>query len=51
MTNCEKAMKSIKEAVQFKAETFSYFNEVMTGSPCPKCGLVIWKDGGCTHMV
>jgi hypothetical protein len=22
----------------------------MTGSPWPKCGMVIWKDGGCSHM-
>ena len=44
-------LKSIKDTANFKSETFSYMNEVLTGSPCPKCGLVIWKDGGCNHMV
>jgi hypothetical protein len=33
MTNFQKAIKSIKETLSFKSETFSYFNEIMTGSP------------------
>ncbi|CAI2370373.1 unnamed protein product [Moneuplotes crassus] len=29
----------------------SYLNQMLTASACPKCEEVIWKDGGCQHMV
>ena len=51
MTKCQKVVKSLKDTVKFKTEAFSYLNEVFTGNPCPQCGLVIWKDGGCSHMI
>ncbi|CAI2371024.1 unnamed protein product [Moneuplotes crassus] len=51
MSPLQKSIKSVKDTLTLKTETFSYINEVMTGCPCPKCGLVIWKDGGCSHMV
>ena len=51
MTKFRKWIKSVKETINFKSETFSYINEVLTGSPWPKCGMVIWKDGGWDHMV
>ena len=51
MTNFAKAKKSLKDFLSFNPETFSYFSKMLTGQPCPKCGLTIWKDGGCNHMV
>lgn len=51
MSSFQKSIKAIKDTATLKTETFSYINQVMTGCPCPKCGLVIWKDGGWNHMV
>ena len=51
LSETQKAIKSLKEFFTLKGEIFSYINEVLTGCPCPKCGLMIWKDGGCSHMV
>lgn len=51
MSFIEKSMKSAREIVNLNSESYSYFNQIFTGSPCPKWGLVIWKDGGCNHMV
>ena len=27
------------------------FRKVMIASPCPNCGVMVQKSGGCTHMV
>ncbi|CAI2371010.1 unnamed protein product [Moneuplotes crassus] len=29
----------------------SYLNQMLTANACPKCEEVIWKDGGCKHMM
>ena len=51
MSQYQKTIKSLKDLISLNSESYSYVNEILTGCPCPKCGLVIWKDGGCNHMV
>jgi len=51
MSDFQKLIKSLKDLISLNSESYSYINKVLTGSPCPKWGLVILKDGGCNHMV
>ena len=50
-TFCEKVSMTIKGMFSLNGESFTNFRKLMKGEPCPNCGIVIDKDGGCSHMV
>jgi len=41
---------SLGWAFTFRGDTMSNIRKLMKGEPCPSCGIIIDKNGGCSHM-
>ena len=44
-------MKQLKDLMSFNSDTFSTLHHLLFEEPCPNCGVLIQKNGGCKHMV
>lgn len=47
----DKIGKKISDLTSYDSELLSDLSKVLKGEPCPQCGYVIVKNGGCEHMV
>lgn len=47
----ERMTKSVKELCTMNSDAFSVLHNLLFEEPCPRCGVLIQKNGGCKHMV
>ena len=47
----EIVIKNLKGMLALNSEAFSILHNVVFEEPCPSCGVLIQKNGGCKHMV
>ena len=46
----ERVQKRIRNIFTLNSEAFSELHNVLFEEPCPRCGVLIQKNGGCKHM-
>ncbi len=47
----ESVMKVVKDTLHLNSDVFSTLHALLFEEPCPRCGVLIQKNGGCKHMV
>lgn len=50
MSLFEKVGDFFKKSFSFKGDTMTNLVKIWKGEPCPSCGIIIDKNGGCSHM-
>jgi hypothetical protein len=43
--------QEIKGLLRFNSAHFTHFRNLIFEEPCPRCGVMISKNGGCEHMM
>jgi len=47
----QKFKRELKGLLTFNSQHFTYLRNLLFEEPCPRCGVMISKNGGCEHMV
>ena len=47
----EKLGQVFKDLKSLNSSHITQFRSLMLEEPCPKCGVMIYKSGGCQHMI